>query len=84
MISKSSVCLAGHFNPGIDKANRTIPGKAFIYEALGKPMVLGDTVANHEVFKEDSRHKFVPRGDVQSIVQAVIELEKGFGDSSNL
>ena len=84
MISKSSVCLAGHFNPEIDKANRTIPGKAFIYEALGKPMVLGDTVANHEVFKEDSRHRFVPRGDAESIVRAVIELEKGLGDSSNL
>ena len=68
-------CLAGHFEPEIDKADRTIPGKAIIYEALGKTMILGDTKANRELFKADDKHIFVPRGNFQRIVEAVINRE---------
>ena len=74
-ISEAAVCLAGHFEPDIDKADRTIPGKAMIYEALGKSMVLGDTKANRELFEPDNKHIFVPRGDFQRIVDAVINRE---------
>ena len=74
-ISEADVCLAGHFEPGIDKADRTIPGKALIYEALGKSMILGDTGANRELFKPDDKHIFVPRGNFQKIVDAVINRE---------
>ena len=74
-ISEAAVCLAGHFDPGIDKADRTIPGKAMIYEALGKRMILGDTKANREIFRPDDRHIFVPRGDSGSIVDAVINAD---------
>nr|WP_297706641.1 hypothetical protein [uncultured Butyrivibrio sp.] len=73
-IAQVSICLAGHFNPDIDKADRTIPGKAMIYEELGKKMILGDTKANHELFVEDDRHFFVPRGDVEQIVEAVLKI----------
>ena len=71
-IENASVCLAGHFDPDIDKADRTIPGKAMIYEALGKTMILGDTKANKEIFEPDDKHIFVPRGDSKSIVEAVM------------
>ncbi len=71
-IAKSQVCLAGHFKPDIDKADRTIPGKAMIYEAFHKKMILGDTKANHEVFVEDENHIFVKRGDYKAIVDAVL------------
>ena len=74
-ISSTAVCLAGHFEPEIDKADRTIPGKAIIYEALGKTMILGDTKANRELFKADDKHIFVPRGNFQRIVEAVINRE---------
>ncbi len=52
-IASADLCLAGHFNGEIDKAKRTIPGKAFIYSAMEKPMVLGDNEANHELFSND-------------------------------
>lgn len=74
MINRFDICLAGHFNPDIDKADRTIPGKAFIYEALNKTMILGDTRANREIFKEDERHFFVKRGDVKVLVECVYRI----------
>lgn len=67
----ADICLAGHFNEEIDKAKRTIPGKAFIYEALDKPMILGDNEANREYFKESDKHIFIPMGSSDEIVKAV-------------
>ena len=37
-IASADLCLAGHFNGSIAKADRTIPGKAYIYEAMKKKM----------------------------------------------
>ena len=51
-IGMADLCLAGHFSDSIDKAKRTIPGKAYIYHAMGKPMILGDNSANRELFDE--------------------------------
>ncbi|WP_022764571.1 glycosyltransferase [Butyrivibrio sp. XPD2006] len=62
-ISQADICLAGHFNKVIEKADRTIPGKAYIYEAMKKDMILGDSAANREIFSEDSHHIFSKRGD---------------------
>ena len=73
-IKKAQVCLAGHFAPDIDKADRTIPGKAMIYEAMGKGMILGDTKANREFFTSNEKHIFVSRGNEKSIVDAVLKL----------
>ena len=70
-IHNADICIVGHFNPEVDKADRTIPGKAFIYEKACKTMILGDTAANHEVFSADERHVFVPRGDAKALVDAV-------------
>ena len=44
-IAEADLCLAGHFNGDIGKASRTIPGKAYIYRAMEKPMILGDNPA---------------------------------------
>ena len=35
-IANADLCLAGHFNGEINKAKRTIPGKAYIYSAMKK------------------------------------------------
>ena len=70
LIEVSDICLAGHFNSDIDKAKRTIPGKAFIYEAMGKTMVLGESPANREFFDESDKHIFVEMGSASSIVEA--------------
>ena len=42
-IAFCDLCIAGHFDARIKKAARTIPGKAYIYRAMNKPMILGDT-----------------------------------------
>ncbi len=66
-IANADLCLAGHFNGEIDKASRTIPGKAYIYEIMGKKMILGDNDANHEVFASDTNHWFVEMGNAHKL-----------------
>ena len=75
-IGMSDLCLAGHFNGEIKKADRTIPTKAYIYEAMNKHMVLGDSKANHEKFCEDEFHSFVKRGDPHQLAQKILEKKK--------
>lgn len=70
-IANADLCLAGHFHGEIDKARRTIPGKAFIYEMMGKRMLLGDTDANRELFVSDEIHYFVDRNDDESLVKSI-------------
>ena len=75
-IADADLCLAGHFNAKIGKAKRTIPGKAYIYEAMDKRMILGENDANHEIFREDSKHSFVKMGDAKALAEMIIELKK--------
>lgn len=72
-IANADLCLAGHFNSNIEKAKRTIPGKVFIYEMMGKTMILGDSAANRELFNEDEKHIFVPLGNVLALSMAIRE-----------
>lgn len=73
-IANADLCLAGHFSAEIDKANRTIPGKAYIYEAMGKKMILGKSEANKEFFIEDENHIFVERGDCEKLKEKIERL----------
>lgn len=75
-IAAADICLAGHFNNKIDKAKRTIPGKAYIYEAMGKPMILGENSANRELFREDQRHFFVEMGNASALARKIRECYK--------
>ena len=70
-IAAADLCLAGHFSASIDKAKRTIPGKAYIYRAMEKPMILGDTPANHELYSEDSMTFYTPLGDSASLASVI-------------
>lgn len=73
-ISVSDLCLAGHFSGEIKKAKRTIPGKAYIYEAMGKRMILGDNVANRERYpSEYSDVGFVNMGSSADLKAKVLE-----------
>lgn len=82
-IAMADLCLAGHFNAHIGKAKRTIPGKAYIYEAMNKPMILGDNLANRELFREDDRHFYVEMGNVQALADKIdgvrekLRIQKG-------
>ncbi|MCC8029700.1 MAG: glycosyltransferase [Lachnospiraceae bacterium] len=76
-IAYADLCLAGHFNPVIGKAKRTIPGKASIYEAMEKRMVLGDNPANRELFSDDSSHLFVRMGDAKALADLILRVSCG-------
>lgn len=73
-IANSDLCLAGHFCAEIEKAKRTIPGKAYIYAAMGKPMILGDNVANRELYTEGNDIRFVKMGDAEALKEAILEM----------
>lgn len=75
-IASADLCLAGHFNAEIEKAKRTIPGKAYIYEAMEKPMILGDNDANHEYFREDFRHRFVQMGSPEALRDIILSMKE--------
>ncbi len=72
-ISYADLCLAGHFSGTVGKANRTIAGKTYIYQAMEKPVVLGDSEANRELFSEDDLTFFVKRGDGRTLSQEVYQ-----------
>ena len=79
-IAKSDLCLSGHFNKTIAKASRTIPGKAYIYDAMQKPMMLGDNPANHELFYEDNiKYFYVEMGNPEKLKEKIIYIAEGQG-----
>lgn len=78
-ISNADLCLAGHFNNEIGKAFRTIPGKAYIYNAMKRPMILGEGIANKEVFKKtDSNIKYVVMGSPEALAKTIYECGEEF------
>lgn len=78
-IAFSDLCLAGHFNKEINKAKRTIPGKAYIYRAMGKPMILGDNPANHELYSEkESGISFVEMGSGKKLAEKILECKNNW------
>lgn len=80
-ISYSDLCLAGHFNKDINKAKRTIPGKAYIYAAMEKPMILGDNAATHELYSEDMPGiYFVEMGNAQALADAIVRIANKEGE----
>lgn len=73
LIAQADLCLAGHFNDSIKKAKRTIPGKAYIFEAMKKKMLLGDNEANKERYpKQYEKVVFVKMGESQALQEAIV------------
>ena len=70
-IAFSDLCLAGHFSDTVNKAKRTIPGKAYIYRAMKKRIILGDSPANRELAWDDG--SFVSMGNAQMLAQAILK-----------
>lgn len=76
-IACSDLCLAGHFNQNINKAKRTIPGKAYIYEAMKKPMILGDNPATRERYCPEMEDIFfVEMGNAGKLSEMIAELSE--------
>ena len=72
-IAYADICLAGHFSANVNKAQRTIPGKAYIYKAMEKPMILGNTPANRELFIESDTCCYVPVGDPTQLAMMILK-----------
>ncbi|MCD7819306.1 MAG: glycosyltransferase [Lachnospiraceae bacterium] len=86
-IAFADLCLAGHFRADIGKARRTIPGKAYIYRAMNKPMILGDNPANRELFTDKTEGiYFVPMGNASALKERILEIyeERCAADSTHL
>lgn len=78
-IARVDLCLAGHFSSKIDKAKRTIPGKAYIYEAMEKRMVLGDCPANRERYPEHGKlTEYVPMGDAGKLEECIRRCKRSY------
>ena len=73
-IAMADLCLAGHFSGEIEKAKRTIPGKAYIYDAMKKKILLGDNSANHELFEEKDGKYFVQMGNPKALADRIVEI----------
>jgi glycosyltransferase involved in cell wall biosynthesis len=74
-IAEADLCLAGHFASDIGKARRTIPGKAYIYAAMDRPMILGDSPANHELFSEEQDGiYFVEMGNPHALAEQIKKI----------
>lgn len=78
-IANADLCLAGHFNCEIDKAKRTIPGKAYIYSAMGKPMILGDNEANRELYSSADNVFWTTMGSAEALAETVSRCFHGQG-----
>lgn len=77
LIAQSDLCLAGHFNNQIDKAKRTIPGKAYIFEAMRKTILLGENNANRERYPIKYKNvKFVEMGSPLALSDGILQLCK--------
>ena len=72
-IANADLCLAGHFSGSIEKGKRTIPGKAYIYEAMKKPMILGENPANRERYVEGKDIWFVKMGDANALADMIVK-----------
>ena len=78
-ISEADLCLAGHFSMEIEKARRTIPGKAYIYSHMEKAIILGENPANHELFSEgQSGIHFVKMGDSAELRNKILTCYKEY------
>ena len=80
-IAMSDLCLAGHFNAAVEKAARVIPGKAYSYLAMERPVIFGDNPANRELFSKDTNNvrfmknvHFVKMGDPAVLADKILEL----------
>lgn len=76
-IAQADLCLAGHFDDTIMKAKRTIPGKAYIYRAMNKPMILGDNDATRELYNEkDEGIYFTEMGNPRKLAELILKIKE--------
>jgi glycosyltransferase involved in cell wall biosynthesis len=74
-IARSDVCLGGHFS-NIEKAKRVIAGKTFQFIAMKKPVIIGNNVANKELFQHGKNAFLVNMADAGALADAILLLKQ--------
>ena len=72
-IASSLICLGGHFGMS-EKAKYVIPGKIFQIIAMGKPVVVGDNIANRELLTHNEDAWFCEMNNPEDLAKAISRL----------
>ncbi len=72
-INQGMICLGGHFGSS-DKAARVIAGKTFQCLAMGKPTIVGENSANHELLTHGYDAWFCEMNNPEALAQAILAL----------
>lgn len=73
-IVQADICLGGHFSD-IDKAKRVISGKTFQFIAMKKPVIVGDNMANKELFIHKENIYMCKMANEKALAEAILELK---------
>jgi glycosyltransferase involved in cell wall biosynthesis len=72
-IQEATICLGGHFGASA-KAGRVIAGKTFQCIAMGKPTIVGDNIANHELLRHGHDAWFCRMNNPEALADAILHL----------
>lgn len=72
-IAKADLCIGGHLGT-TEKAQLVIPGKTFQFIAMKKPTIIGQTIANRELFEKIDKPYYVEVGNSHALSTKVKKL----------